>query len=170
MTSSACHFVIRHVSCFYVCESRSSKGKAALAQNKKESAEALPGEDKEEAIALSAPEPKPEHMPEFKSEPKPESMPEAVEAGKEPEAILLSAIMPEPEASVAAESDEGKKTEEKTDTKTPEVIELSAPAAPVISPAIAPAEPEDSASGTVIELGAPPASSGTDSDSGHSDV
>ena len=142
------------------------KGKAALAQNKKESAEALPGEEKEEAIALSAPEPKPES--------KPESMPEAVEAGKEPEAILLSAIMPEPEASVAAESDEGKKTEEKTetktDTKTPEVIELSAPAAPVISPAIAPAEPEDSASGTVIELGAPPVSSGTDSDNGHSDV
>lgn len=150
------------------------KGKAALAQNKKESAEALPGEEKEEAIALSAPEPKSEPMPEFKSEPKPESMPEAVEAGKEPVAILLSAIMPEPEASVAAESDEGKKTEEKTetktDTKTPEVIELSAPAAPVISPAIALAESEDSASGTVIELGAPPASSGTDSDSGHSDV
>ena len=142
------------------------KGKAALAQNKKESAEALPGEEKEEAIALSAPEPKPESMP--------ESMPEAVEAGKEPEDILLSAIMPEPEASGVAESDEGKKTEEKTETKTdpktPEVIELSAPAAPVISPAIAPAEPEDSASGTVIELGAPPASSGTDSDSGHSDV
>lgn len=104
------------------------KGKAALAQNKKESAEALPGEkeeavalpgeEKEEAIALSAPEPKPESKPESK----------------------------------------------------PEVIELSAPAAPVISPAIAPVEPEDSASGTVIELGAPPASSGTDSDSGHSDV
>ena len=110
------------------------KGKAALAQNKKESAEALPGE-KEEAIALSAPEPKPESKPETKSEPKPESMPES-----------------------------------KPEAKTPEVIELSAPAAPVISPAIAPVEPEDSASGTVIELGAPPASSGTDSDSGHSDV
>ena len=121
------------------------KGKAALAQNKKESAEALPGEkeeavalpgeEKEEAIALSAPEPKPESKPEPKSEPKPESMPES-----------------------------------KPEAKTPEVIELSAPAAPVISPAIAPVEPEDSASGTVIELGAPPASSGTDSDSGHSDV
>ena len=121
------------------------KGKAALAQNKQESAEALPGEkeeavalpgeEKEEAIALSAPEPKPESKPEPKSEPKPESMPES-----------------------------------KPEAKTPEVIELSAPAAPVISPAIAPVEPEDSASGTVIELGAPPASSGTDSDSGHSDV
>ncbi|MBR1906284.1 MAG: hypothetical protein IJ819_07485 [Clostridiales bacterium] len=121
------------------------KGKAALAQNKKESAEALPGEkeeavalpgeEKEEAIALSAPEPKPESRP----EPKPESMPES-------------------------------KPESKPEAKTPEVIELSAPAAPVISPAIAPVEPEDSASGTVIELGAPPASSGTDSDSGHSDV
>lgn len=121
------------------------KGKAALAQNKKESAEALPGEkeeaialpgeEKEEAIVLSAPEPKPESKPETKSEPKPESMPES-----------------------------------KPEAKTPEVIELSAPAAPVISPAIAPVEPEDSASGTVIELGAPPASSGTDSDSGHSDV
>lgn len=121
------------------------KGKAALAQNKKESAEALPGEkeeavalpgeEKEEAIVLSAPEPKPESKPEPKSELKPESMPES-----------------------------------KPEAKTPEVIELSAPAAPVISPAIAPVEPEDSASGTVIELGAPPASSGTDSDSGHSDV
>lgn len=125
------------------------KGKAALAQNKKESAEALPGEkeeavalpgeEKEEAIVLSAPEPKPESKPEPKSELKPESMPES---------------MPE----------------SKPEAKTPEVIELSAPAAPVISPAIAPVEPEDSASGTVIELGAPPASSGTDSDSGHSDV
>lgn len=105
------------------------KGKAALAQNKKESAEALPGE-KEEAIALPGEE-------------------------KE-EAIVLSAPEPKPEP--------------KPETKTPEVIELSAPAAPVISPAIAPVEPEDSASGTVIELGAPPASSGTDSDSGHSDV
>ena len=121
------------------------KGKAALAQNKKESAEALPGEkeeaialpgeEKEEAIVLSAPERKPESKPETKSEPKPESMPES-----------------------------------KPEAKTPEVIELSAPAAPVISPAIAPVEPEDSASGTVIELGAPPASSGTDSDGGHSDV
>ena len=25
MTSSACHFVIRHVYCFYVCESRNQK-------------------------------------------------------------------------------------------------------------------------------------------------
>lgn len=157
------------------------KGKAVLAQNKKESAEtlpeekesaeALPGEEKEEVIALSAPEPK--------TESKPEAEAVSVESGKEPEAILLSAIMPETEASEkaasadSAASAEGKKAEEteikaenKTETKTPEVIELSAP----VPPAIAPAEPEDGASGTVIELGAPSDPSGKDSDDGHSDV
>ena len=36
MTFSACHFVIRHVYCFYVCESRNQKVKAAIEREQSE--------------------------------------------------------------------------------------------------------------------------------------
>ena len=125
-------------------------GKAALSQNKKEEPEALPEEKKEEAIALNAPEPKPA----------------AIEPEKEPEAIPLSAILAEEETKKHEEPVEEKKAEEKPETKTPEVIQLGAP----IPAAVAPVEPEDKASETVIELGAPSSSTSPESKDGQSDV
>ena len=127
-------------------------GKAVLSQNnankEKESTEALPEEKKEEAIALNAPEPT---DPAELSEPQ-----------KEPEAVPLAAIMPE---ETTGELGDGEKKEQKEEgSKTPDVIELAAPA-PAVAPAIAPVEEAgDSGSGTVIELGAPSPSTEKDGD------
>ena len=124
-------------------------GKAALSQNKKEEPEALPEDKKEEAIALNAPEPKPA----------------AIEPEKEPEAIPLSAILAE-EPKKPEEPVEEKRAEEKPETKTPEVIQLGAP----VPAAVAPIAPENKASETVIELGAPSSSTSPESKDGQSDV
>lgn len=105
---------------------------------------------KEEVISLDAPEPGPA----------------AIEPQKEPEAIPLSDLITEEEPEKPEEPAEEKKAEEKPETKAPDVIQLGAP----VPPAVAPVEPEDKASETVIQLGAPSPSSGSGNDSGRSDV
>ena len=129
-------------------------GKAVLAQNKKEDAEALPEDKKDEAIALDAPAPSPEPEPALE------------EPNKKTEAIPLAAILAEEEPEKPEEPVEVKKAEDSHETKTPDVIQLGAP----IPAPVAASEPVEGDSAPAIELGAPSPSSGTGSDTGHSDV